>query len=255
VPIDQIRRSDIIQLLDRIQDENGPVMADSTLAFLRRVMNWHASRSDEFRSPIVRGMARTKPKERARQRTLTDDELRAIWRTAEANGVFGVFVRFILLTAARRSEAAEMQWSEIVGSDWTLPASRNKTKLDLVRPLSKTALELLPVKRSEFVFSFSGRVGLTSLSRFKDRFDKACGVTGFTIHDLRRTSRSLMSRAGVPPDHAERCLGHVIPGVRGVYDRHEYHAEKARAYEALAGLIERIVKGTGAKVVSIGERR
>jgi integrase len=242
VPIDQIRRSDIIQMLDRIEDENGPVMADNTLAFLRRVMNWYASRSDEFRSPIVRGMARTKPKERARQRTLADDELRPIWRTAEANGVFGAFVRFLLLTAARRSEAAEMQWSEIAGSDWTLPASRNKTKLDLVRPLSKAALELLPVKRGEFVFSFTGRVGLTSLSRFKDRFDKACGITGWTIHDLRRTARSLMSRAGVPSDHAERCLGHVIGGVRGVYDRHEYHAEKARAYEALATQIERIVR-------------
>jgi hypothetical protein len=72
---------------------------------------------------------------------------------------------------------------------------------------------------------------------------------------LRRTSRSLMSRAGVDADIAERCLGHVIPGVRGVYDRHEYYREKAQAYEALAGLIDRIVKGTGAKVVSIGERR
>ena len=64
-----------------------------------------------------------------------------------------------------------------------------------------------------------------------------------------------MSRAGVDADIAERCLGHVIPGVRGVYDRHEYYREKAQAYEALAGLIDRIVKGTGAKVVSIGGRQ
>jgi integrase len=65
----------------------------------------------------------------------------------------------------------------------------------------------------------------------------------FRLHDLRRTARSLMSRAGVPSDHAERCLGHVIGGVRGVYDRHEYHDEKARAYVALARLIDRIVAG------------
>ena len=58
-----------------------------------------------------------------------------------------------------------------------------------------------------------------------------------------------MSRAGVDKDHAERCLGHVIPGVRGVYDRHEYHTEKAQAYEALAALIERIVSGTEGEVV------
>ena len=63
----------------------------------------------------------------------------------------------------------------------------------------------------------------------------------WTIHDLRRTARSLMSRAGVDPDHAERALGHVIPGIRGVYDVHEFREEKARAFEALAGQIDRIV--------------
>jgi len=51
----------------------------------------------------------------------------------------------------------------------------------------------------------------------------------------------LMSRAGVPSDHAERCLGHVIGGVRGTYDRHAYHEEKRRAFEGLAAQIERIV--------------
>src|SRR5947209_13407122 len=72
-------------------------------------------------------------------------------------------------------------------------------------------------------------------------FDRACGVNGWTIHDLRRTARSLMSRAGVNADVAERCLGHVIPGVRGVYDRHRYIDEMRQAFEALATQIERIV--------------
>src|SRR5262245_17120242 len=69
--INTIRRSDVVKLLDRIEDENGSVMADRTLAYVRKVMNWHASRSDEFRSPIVRGMARTSGKDRARARILT----------------------------------------------------------------------------------------------------------------------------------------------------------------------------------------
>jgi hypothetical protein len=64
-----------------------------------------------------------------------------------------------------------------------------------------------------------------------------------------------MSRAGVSGDHAERCLGHVIGGVRGVYDRHEYHAEKQQAYEALAGIIERIVTGAQAGVVQLKRKR
>jgi integrase len=82
---------------------------------------------------------------------------------------------------------------------------------------------------------------LGGFSKFKAAFDKACGVTGWTLHDLRRTARSLMSRAGIDADHAERALGHVIPGVRGVYDRHEFRDEKRRAFEALAAQIERII--------------
>jgi integrase len=212
-------------------------------------MNWHASRSDSFRSPIVRGMARTKPKERARDRVLTDDELRAVWKGAEANGVFGAMIRFILLTAARRSEASELRRSEIKGTEWTLPAERNKTKFELVRPLSKAALAVLP-KAGEWVFGLDGKP-ITAFSRLKRLFDEASGVYGYTLHDLRRTSRSLMSRAGVDADIAERCLGHVIGGVRGVYDRHSFLREKLLAYEALASLIERIVKGSAAKVVSL----
>jgi integrase len=253
-PIEDIQRSEIIRCLDQIEDQQGPVQADRTLAVISKVMNWYASRSDTFRSPIVRGMARTKPKERARDRVLTDDEFRAVWKQAKADGVFGAMICFILLTAARRSEASELQWSEIGSGDWTLPAARNKTKVDLVRPLSKAALEVLPDSGCEWVFAVDGKP-ITAFSRLKQEFDKASGTEGWTLHDLRRTSRSLMSRAGVGADIAERCLGHVIPGVRSVYDRHEYYGEKQRAYEALAGLIDRIVKGTDAAVVSMRGRQ
>ena len=250
VKIDAIRRSDIVRLLDKIEDERGPAMADKALALLSTVFNWHASRSDDFHSPLVRGMSRTKQRERARDRILTDDELRMVWKGAEVNGVFGAYVRFILLTSARRSEAAGITWGEIKDGVWTLPAARNKTKVDLVRPLSEAALNVLAQmgqepssdgKANRAVFSVRDGKPITGFYDYKLDFDKACGVTEWTIHDLRRTARSLMSRAGVNADIAERCLGHVIGGVRGIYDRHEYLEEKKRAFEALAAQIERIV--------------
>jgi integrase len=245
-PINDIARGDIAKLLDTIEDENGPVMADRTLAYMGRVFAWHAARDDKFRSPIVRGMSRSKAKERARSRILSDDELRAVWRTAEASkGPFGPLVRFILLTSARRNEAAHMVRSEVVGSIWTLPAGRNKVKKDFARPLSSKALALLAelpvIEGSNYFFTGSGNVPIRGFADYKERFDRDCGVTGWTIHDLRRTSRSLMSRAGVNADIAERCLGHVIPGVRGVYDQHKYEAEMLHAFAALATLIESIV--------------
>ena len=245
-PIAGVTRTEIIRLLDRIEDERGPRMADMTLAILRKVMNWYASRSDDFRSPIVRGMARVKPKETARSRTLTDDELRAVWKAAgEGKGPFPALIKFLLLTAARRSEAAEMMWEEIDGADWTLLAARNKTKLDLVRPLSAAALAVLEARPRidgcRYVFTTDGRAPLSGFSKFKQEFHRTSGATDWTLHDLRRTARSLMSRAGVNSDHAERCLGHVIGGVSGTYDRHEYHREKAQAFAALAAQIECIV--------------
>ena len=253
-PIAEIRRSEIVRLLDRIEEGSGPAMATLTLAIIRKVMNWHASRSDDFLSPIVRGMARTI--EQARDRILSDDEIRKVW--AANSGIFGAYVRFLLLTAARRNEASEMTWAEIEGGDWTLPAARNKTKVDLVRPLSRAAREIIEAlpRRGSFVFTTNdGLKPISSLSLFKRRLDAASGTKGWTLHDCRRTARSLMSRAGVPTDHAERCLGHVIGGVRGVYDRHEYHAEKQQAFEALAALIERIVTGTQAGVVQLRGRK
>jgi integrase len=79
------------------------------------------------------------------------------------------------------------------------------------------------------------------LSERKAKLDKLSGVTDWVIHDLRRTARSLMSRAGVDADITKRCLGHVIGGVRGVYDRHSFLEEKRMAFENLAALIEGIV--------------
>jgi integrase len=241
-PIDSITRGDVVRLLDKIEDENGPVMANTVLGIVSRAFDWHATRSDTFRSPIVRGMRRAGGQ--ARSRILTDEELRAVWRaTGEYHHPFGPMLRFILLTATRRNEAVYAKRSEIVGTEWTIPAARYKTKIDHLIPLSQAAqAELQGLGEGDgFIFTANGRQAIGGHTRHKAAIDEASRVRGWTTHDLRRTARSLMSRAGVPTDHAERCLGHVIGGVRGVYDRHEFREEKRQGFEALAGLVERIV--------------
>jgi integrase len=88
-------------------------------------------------------------------------------------------------------------------------------------------------------------------------FDARASVTGWTLHDLRRTARSLMSRAGVPRDHAERVLGHSIGSdVEKTYDRHRYDLEKQNALAALAALIDQIIGGEpSGKVVRLKKAR
>jgi integrase len=243
-PIADIRRSEVVRLLDEIEEIRGPSAAQSALGIVGRIMNWHAARSDDFKSPIVRGMGRVNIKARSRFRVLSDDEIRKVWKAAEeTEGPFGYIIRLLLLTGARRTEVTQMKWGELSGSDWLLPPERNKVKVPLLRPLSLAALEVIakvPKTSDTFVFSFDGAHPLSGYARPKEKFDARSGVTGWRLHDLRRTSRSLMSRAGVRSEDAEACLGHSLPGIEATYNKHDFYLEKKHAYEALAALIERI---------------
>jgi integrase len=266
----EIRRSHVINMLDDIADESGPAMADKVLAYLRAAFNWHALRDDEFSTPIVRGMSRYKSKERARKRVLADDEIRDLWAALKivenVPACYPPFVKMLLFTATRRNEASDMHSAEIEGDLWIIPAERYKTKIAHVVPLTPAASELIrdPKKDSGFVFSTGGKTAFSGFSKAKRELDKAIAdireregrapMPQFQLHDLRRTARSLMSRAKVPSDHAERALGHVIGGVRETYDRYEYLDEKRDAFEALAALVSRILNPT-ANVEELASRR
>lgn len=240
VPVHELKRSRLMTALDEIEDASGPTQADKVLRHASIAFTWYAARDDDFRSPIIRGMARTKPAERARVRVLTDDELRAIWPSC--NGVFGAIVKLLLLTGQRRNEVSEMTWREVDGDVWVIPAERYKTGRLHAVPLSPAALAVVEArpKQADFVFT-AGRRPFTSMSHAKHELDTAAGVTGWRLHDLRRTAKVLMVRAGVRPDISERVLGHVIAGAEGVYDRHSYLVEKRDALERLAGMVDRIV--------------
>ena len=252
----KLKRSDIVALLDKVEDENGPGMADSVLMVVRRICSWHAARDDDFRSPIVRGMGRNN--KAGRERILSDDEIRVLWSTSGeiiANSecervglvVYSRLLRFLLHTATRLRESARADFTEHSGDDWLIPAARMKNKRDFLIPLSKaakTVLDAVPVigdGKAGPIFTTNGTTPIDAFGQFKIAFDERCSLKGWTNHDLRRTARSLMSRAGVDPDHAERCLSHTIGGIRGTYDRHAYYEEKKFAFEALAAQIDRIV--------------
>jgi integrase len=211
-----------------------------------------------------------------RDRILSEDEVRAVWGATDGwQHPFAKLMRFTLSTATRRNEAADLQWGEIQGATWIIPASRYKTAMDMEIPLSTSAQDVLgsmpKIGTKGWVFTLGGmtRIGnfgshkvkldarmLEGLQRMAaERGDDPANVTlaRWTIHDLRRTARSLMSRAGVPADHAERCLSPVIGGVRGIYDRHAFSEEKRTAFEALAGQVERILQ-PAANVVPLAHR-
>jgi integrase len=277
-----LRRIAIAEMLDGIEEVRGPVAADRTLAYVRKALNWYATRDGEFNSPIVRGMARTNPKERERERVLADDEIRDLWAALDQMTGYSPFrrlVRALLLSGQRRDEVARMRWDEIEGDVWTIPAVRYKTKRDHVVPLTLGMLAeigAMPVRKASagatpkdagpFVFSTTdGDKPFSGYGKAKIALDAAISVVRekegrgamapWVLHDLRRTASTLMNRAAVSSTVAERVLGHVILGVQRTYNRYEYLAEKRDALERLGALVERILRPQVDNVTALNDRR
>ena len=265
--IPDLRRTDIVGLLDDIEDHNGPVMADRVLAHLRKAFNWEVSRTNDFVSPITKGMVRTSWKERARTRTLDDQEIRDLFTALDqlnlgkdAPACYPVFIKAALMSAQRREELSRMHSDEIDGNDWIIPRTRYKAKIDHTVPITDDFAKLIDLsEKTGFLFSSDdGRTPFSGFSKAKAALDakiaevrKAAGrkpMQAWVHHDLRRTSRTLLSRSGVSADHAERLLGHILPGLRATYDKHLYRSEKLAALQKLQAALASIVH-PGRKVV------
>ena len=205
----EIRRSHVTKLLDHVEDDHSAHQADAVLAVVRGIFNWFATRHDDFTPPTVKGMRRTNAKERARARTLDDAEICAIWAVAESNGAFGAFVRLALLTGQRRAKLASMKWDDIDDNGvWTVAAeTREKGNIGSVK-LPKMALDIIAArpKLGDNVYVFAAGRGdghFNGYSKAKAQFDaKLPSMPQWQVHDLRRTSRSLLSRTNVRPDIA-----------------------------------------------------
>jgi integrase len=200
---------------------------------------------------MVKGMRRGSSTKR--DRILNDDELRAVWKQAEANGTFGALVRLALLTAQRQDKLASMKWSDVKDGVWTIATEEREKGNAGVLVLPDAAVAIIGMQNgkasSPYIFPAARGDGYVSgWSKMKRAFDAKVMIAPWAFHDLRRTARSFMSRAGVTSDIAERVMGHAIPGVEGVYDRHQYRDEKADALVKLAGVIRDIVSPPPANV-------
>jgi integrase len=237
LPAYALRRKDVADMLDRVADDATPLMADQTFNHFQAAWRWASDRDERLPWPFVRGMRRTNPADHVRTRVLSDGELVAIWKATADGHPFSRYVRFLLLSAARRTEAM-LPWDELDVSKgiWTLPAIRNKAKFTLARPLSKSALSQLVRNGETHAFFFTNGV----VTRQHRALLKRSGTTGWRLHDLRRTARTLLSRAGVLTEVAERALGHKAPVIERTYNRHGYGDELRQAYESLAHLIQQI---------------
>lgn len=264
-PVREITRHDVIELLDRVADRGARVHANRVLAAIRVLFNWALSRGVIEASPVAG--VKAPGAETVRERALSEDELREVWRAAEATPYpFGPFFQLLILTAQRRDEVAGMRWSEINEGRalWTIPGDRAKNGRTHEVPLTALAMDVLgSVPRltdSDLVFTTNGRTPISGFSKAKLRLDQASGV-GLTdrdewrVHDIRRTVTTYLAGMNFPPHVVDKILNHVAGAIRGVaavYNRYSYLDERRSALEAWAARLRSIIEPREAsKVVQL----
>jgi len=234
-----IKRHDILELMDGAIERGAAYQANRIHSNLRKLFNWCLERGMIDASPMLG----TKPptREQARDRVLTDDEIRAVLRVcAREPYPFGQFVPLLLATAQRRGEVSQMTWSQVDldAKQWVIPAELSKNGKPHVVPLNDFALQLLAeVPRfadCDWVFTTTRRSPISGFSKALRHVHAQSETSGWRFHDLRRTAASGMARLAVLPHVIEKVLNHIsgtISGVAAVYNVFGYDAERREALD------------------------
>jgi integrase len=224
MPVDAITLRDVADLLGKIEKASGATTTNRVRSTLSACFSWAMREGLALSNPVVNT---NKREEQTRDRVLSNDELRRIWNAA-GDGPYGTVVKLLILTGQRRGEIAQLRWSEIDAGAITLSGERTKNKRPHVVPLGPTARALLAEqpRTGDAVFKFA------TWSTHKRLLDQRSGVSGWTIHDIRRSAATGMADIGIPPHIIEQILNHQSGhkgGVAGIYNRSSYAAEKAAA--------------------------
>jgi integrase len=233
--IHEITKRDVVEVISAIQQRGAPGTANKTLKVIKTFLRWCVGRAVLDRSP-AEGVP-LPAKVVARDRVLTDHELAQIILAArKTSGPYGGIVELLALTGQRREEVAGMTWEELDlrGRIWTLPKSRTKNAKGHLVHLSEQSMAVVRhmTVRGPFAFTILGTKPFRQFSQAKRQIDELSGVTGWRLHDLRRTCVSGMARLGIAPHVADKILNHqggTISGVAAVYQRHEFQSERKEA--------------------------
>lgn len=235
----ELRRADVLDLLDDLQHKKGlKTMVNRVHTNLKACLNWAVER--EYIDANPAGVLKKRVKEVARDRTLSDAELKAVWGAADAlTDPSRGLIKLLILTGQRRDECRCAVWSEIDLEEklWVLPRERTKNKREHAVPLSDEVVDLLkalPRLGEKYVFTTDGKKPYAGQKRLKEIIDRESGVTGWTLHDLRRTAASGMAGLRISHDVIGKVLNHAKSDVTAKYNRYDYLEEKRAALAAWA---------------------
>jgi integrase len=246
-PAADLKRTDVVRVLDALAKGGKVAMASSTAAYGRACYQWAVKRGSISENPFAN--LPVAPVEK-RDRVLSDEELSAVWKATDRPGPYNAIVRTLVLTGQRREEVAGMAWAELDDdlSTWTIPASRAKNGVAHVVPLSVPVQALLRgfPRQAGNDLVFPGLRGpFSGFGKAKAQLDKASGVRDWRLHDIRRTTATGLQKLGVRLEVTEAVLNHVAgsrAGIVGIYQRHDYASEKRAALDAWGAHVAAIVE-------------
>jgi len=247
-----IRRRDVIALLDDVA-KRGAIMANRTLEITRKMFSFAIERDILEAHPCIGvkkpGIAR------ARERVLTTDEIRSVWKAMDGLKIIhAAHLKLRLITAQRGAEIRAMRWSDLdpaleKAEDicwWTIPPEFTKNGKGHRVPLTGLALDLLRQVRKAhqnpiWVFRVNNADGGETIWEHGNEVRVKSGVE-FTPRDLRRTAATHMAGLGITRFNIARVLSHSDSSVTQVYDRHSYDPEKKAALEAWSKRLVEIIE-------------
>jgi integrase len=256
-PMVEITRTDAHALLDKVAEERGPKMAQSVKRDTGRLFSWAVDREIVSANPFHRMDRPNDEKYQPRERHLSDAELKLIWNGCEELGYpYGPAIRLLILTGLRRGNISSSCWSWIDTKErlLTVPKSEYKSRRIHELPFSDKAWEIvetLPRFNScEWLFRAARGDGhIDGWSPMRQRLcdiikanNSGAAIPLWTIHDLRHTVKTGLSRLRVNSDIKDRVLGHAKKGMDAVYDHHDYRDEKREALELWAKHIAGLLK-------------
>ena len=247
--IHEIGKRDVVEVISAIEQRGAPAAANKTLKSIKTFLRWCVGRAILDQSP-AEGVP-LPAREVARDRVLNDQELAGVILAArKIGGSYGGIVELLALTGQRREEVARLKWEELdlARRVWTLPRLRTKNAKVHVVHLSEQSMAVLRRldQRGPYVFSLLGNKPFQKFSKAKRLLDQLSGVTGWRLHDLRRTCVSGMAQLGVAPHVADKILNHqsgTISGVAAVYQRHEFIAERRAALDLWGSHVNELLGG------------
>jgi integrase len=235
-----IKRRDIVLLLDEIVERGAPIQANRALAVIRKMFNFAVTRSILDASPCTAIPAPSK--EKCRERVLDDDEIKTVWLEldeAKMHDMIKLSLKLMLVTAQRKQEVSNARWDEFdLKSDWwTIPSERSKNGRPHRVPITPMANELLTKVKdcsvnSDYLFPsprtdkpITGQSIDHALRNNSDYFS----IAAFTPHDLRRTASSKMTEAGISSTDVSKILNHSeSTTISRHYDHYSYDKEKKK---------------------------